>query len=89
MDLELDYPDDDLDAMLDQELDVMSELEKENAPARPTASLGGMKTFEGNVGIGGSKRQRSAGDMEEEAARSKVLSEFRASVIFLITNMSK
>ena len=71
MDLELDYPDDDLDAMLDQELDVMSELEKENAPARPTASLGGMKTFEGNVGIGGSKRQRSAGE-EEEAAWGSV-----------------
>ena len=29
MDLDLEYPDDDLDAMLDQELDVMNEMEKE------------------------------------------------------------
>ena len=29
MDLDLDYPDDDLDAMLDEELDVRNELEKE------------------------------------------------------------
>ena len=55
MDLDLEYPDDDLDAMLDQELDVMNEMEKENEPlleGRPTASLGGSKAFESNVGIG-------------------------------------
>ena len=57
MDLELDYPDDDLDAMLDDELEVRKELErekemKENIPSSPTASLGGVKHLEGNVGIG-------------------------------------
>ena len=53
MDLDLDYPDDDLDAMLDEELDVRNELEKENELSqRPTASLGGSKLHESNVGIG-------------------------------------
>ena len=74
-DLELEYPDDDLEAMLDDEQDIMNDLEKENEPIpRPTASLGGMKTFEGNVGIGsqevvgqqGGKRQRSAGDDDDQ-----------------------
>jgi len=79
MDLDLDYPDDDLDAMLDEELDVRNELEKENELSqRPTASLGGSKLHESNVGIGqqhevltennqnsqGSKRMRSDGDDE-------------------------
>jgi len=65
MDLELDYPDDDLDAMLDEELEIMNDIEKENQPGSPvktparkslefsnSVSLGGTKPFEGNVGIG-------------------------------------
>ena len=35
MDLELDYPDDDLDAMLDDELEIMNDIEKENQPVSP------------------------------------------------------
>ena len=71
MDLDLEYPDDDLDAMLDQELDVMNEMEKENEPlleGRPTASLGGAKAFESNVGIGSqgsNKRSRSNGSQND------------------------
>jgi len=62
----LEYPDDDLDAMLDDELEIMRDLEKENQPAPPPptqarkslefgarASLGGVRACEGNVGIGG------------------------------------
>ena len=60
MDLELDYPDDDLDAMLDEELEVRKEMEengmKENLPSSPTAGLGGRKHIEGNVGIGSQGR---------------------------------
>ena len=61
MDLELDYPDDDLDAMLDDELEVRKEMEqeqemKENVPSSPTASLGGVKHIEANVGIGSKGR---------------------------------
>jgi len=33
---QLDYPDDDLDAMLDDELEIMRDLEKENQPDSPT-----------------------------------------------------
>ena len=71
MDLDLEYPDDDLDAMLDQELDVMSEMEKENEPlleGRPTASFGGAKAIESNVGIGSqgtNKRLRSNGSHDD------------------------
>jgi len=72
---QLDYPDDDLDAMLDDELEIMKDLEKENHPAVQTqarkslefgasASLGGVKVHDGNVGLGGvqslvGKRPRS------------------------------
>ena len=67
MDLELDYPDDDLDAMLDEELEIMNDIEKENQPlpvspvssqARKSlefnspGSLGGSRPLDGNVGIG-------------------------------------
>eukprot|EP00092_Neocalanus_flemingeri_P030900 GFUD01033557.1.p1 GENE.GFUD01033557.1~~GFUD01033557.1.p1 ORF type:complete len:883 (+),score=321.60 GFUD01033557.1:37-2685(+) len=78
---QLEYPDDDLDAMLDDELDIMRDLEKENQ-AGPTqarkslefgssVSLGGMKAFDGNVGLGGGealvgKRPRSEGEEVEE-----------------------
>lgn len=60
----LDYPDDDLDRMLDDELDIMRELEaerdKENSPHRPTKkSLAfstpgstSLRAIDGNVGIG-------------------------------------
>jgi len=97
---QLDYPDDDLDAMLDDELEIMKDLEKENQPGPPPstvtqarkslefgarASLGGVRAFEGNVGIGagesvGGKRQRSEGEdledpgwntVEEEAENIK------------------
>ena len=72
MDLDLEYPDDDLDAMLEQELDVMNDMEKENEPlleGRPTASLGGAKAIESNVGIGSqgtNKRQRSNGSEDDD-----------------------
>ena len=75
MDLDLDYPDDDLDAMLEDELEMRNELEKENYPSNAvsphkssSASLGGIKNFETDVGLTesqGSKRQRSAGDEED------------------------
>ena len=65
MDLELGYPDDDLDAMLDEELEIMNDIEKENQPVSPvrnqarkslefssSVSLGGSKPLDGNVGIG-------------------------------------
>ena len=63
--MELDYPDDDLDAMLDDELEIMNDIEKENQPVSPvrnqarkslefssSVSLGGSKPLDGNVGIG-------------------------------------
>ena len=78
MEMDLDYPDDDLDAMLDQELEIERELEKENEPLlkqrSPSASLGGVKSYENNVGLGGDgalsqngagKRQRSLGDDDD------------------------
>lgn len=81
---QLDYPDDDLDAMLDDELEIMRDLEKENhsddqpssTQARKSlefgvrAGVGGMRTHEGNVGIGGDsvvgKRQRSEGELWDD-----------------------
>jgi len=60
----LDYPDDDLDRMLDDEMEIMRELEaerdKENSPHRPTKkSLAfstpgstSLRAIDGNVGIG-------------------------------------
>ena len=58
---QMEYPDDDLDAMLDDELEIMREMEKENeaeiqsVPARKSlefgasVSLGGVKSFETNI----------------------------------------
>ena len=82
MDLELDYPDDDLDAMLDDELEIMNDIEKENQPVSPvrnqarkslefnsSVSLGGAKPLDGNVGIGLSENnvnKRQRSQGEEE-----------------------
>ena len=82
MDLELDYPDDDLDAMLDDELEILNDIEKENQPVSPvrnqarkslefssSVSLGGSKPLDGNVGIGLSENnlnKRQRSQGEEE-----------------------
>ena len=82
MDLELDYPDDDLDAMLDDELEIMNDIEKENQPVSPvrsqarkslefnsSVSLGGARPLDGNVGIGLSENnvnKRQRSQGEEE-----------------------
>ena len=84
MDEPLDYPEDDLDALLDAELEVEAELEKENreiergrgvAPAKRSLEfssvLGGSRVTDGNVGLGGGsmgKRARSEEDEEEGGA---------------------
>ena len=78
----MDYPDDDLDAMLDDELEIMNDIEKENQPVSParnparkslefssSVSLGGARPLDGNVGIGLSENnlnKRQRSQGEEE-----------------------
>jgi len=91
---QMEYPDDDLDAMLDDELEIMREMEKENeaeiqsVPARKSlefgasASLGGLKSFDTNVGVGqlgsnGGKRPRSEDEDWEDPGWNTVEDEMQ------------
>jgi hypothetical protein len=72
----MEYPDDDLDLMIDEELEIERELEREKenrGPSPPAqgkaASPRGLRPVDTNVGIGGpGKRQRGQGEETEEEA---------------------
>jgi len=86
---QLEYPDDDLDAMLDEEMEIMNEMEKENQQVRreqeflssASVSLGGIRASEKNVGLNkesnlSGKRVRNEEENWEDPGWNSIEDEF-------------
>ena len=86
---QLEYPDDDLDAMLDEEMEIMNEMEKENQQVRQeqeflssaSVSLGGIRASEKNVGLNkesnlSGKRVRNEEENWEDPGWNSIEDEF-------------